>query len=104
MFGWEHNPRSSLSPTDLKTLNLGLWVSDESPREADLNFVLDSGVDPQLHPTLNPEPYLSSILFGFTMVPIIEQDYVFLWGIVFYIRNNILLGLTTKQNATHLEV
>ena len=40
---------------------------------------------------------MSSILFGDTMVPNIEQDYILLLGIVFYIRNDILLGLTTKK-------
>ena len=31
------------------------------------------------------------------MVPIIELDYILLLGIVFYVRNIILLGLTTKK-------
>ena len=31
------------------------------------------------------------------MVPIIESDYIILLGIVFYTRNIILLGLTTKN-------
>ena len=40
--------------------------------------------------------YLTSMLFGDSMVPIIEQDYILLLGLVFYIRNIILLGSTTK--------
>ena len=32
-----------------------------------------------------------------TMVPSIESDYIFRLGIVFYIRNIILLGSTTKK-------
>ena len=42
---------------------------------------------------------MSSILCGDTMVPNIESSF---WGIVLYIRNIILLGLTTQKNATHL--
>ena len=34
------------------------------------------------------------------MVPNIEQDDILLLGIVFYIRNIILLGLTTKISTT----
>ena len=34
------------------------------------------------------------------MVPNIEEDWILLWGIVFYIMNIILLGSTTKS-ATH---
>ena len=36
------------------------------------------------------------------MVPNIEQDYILLSGIVFYISYIILLGSTTKKNATHM--
>ena len=45
---------------------------------------------------------MNSILFGDTMVPIIEYEYILLLGIVFYRRNIILLGLTTKKTATHV--
>ena len=47
--------------------------------------------------------YLCSILFGDTMVPNIEYDYILLFGIVLYIRNIILLGSTTKKSITHIE-
>ena len=42
---------------------------------------------------------MSSILFGDTMVPIIEKDSILLLVLVFYIRNVILLGLTTKKES-----
>ena len=36
------------------------------------------------------------------MVSFIEQDYILLfWGIVFYIRNVVLLGSTTKKRYSH---
>ena len=38
------------------------------------------------------------------MVPSIDSDYILLLGIVFYIRNSILLGLTTKNKATPIRV
>ena len=41
---------------------------------------------------------MSSSLFGDNMVRNIEQDYILLLGRVFYIRDIILLGLTTKKN------
>ena len=41
---------------------------------------------------------MSSILFGDTMVPIIEQDYILLLGYSFYIRDIILLGSTTNKD------
>ena len=41
--------------------------------------------------------HMSSILFGDTMAPNIEEDYILLLGIVFYKRNIILLGSTTKK-------
>ena len=44
---------------------------------------------------------MNSILFGDTMVPIIEQDYNLFLGIVFYIRNIILLGSTTKKHYSY---
>ena len=44
---------------------------------------------------------MSSILFGDTRVPNIEYDYILLWGIVFCIRNIILLGSTTKKHYSH---
>ena len=46
---------------------------------------------------MRPQYHMSSILFGDTMVPNIEEDYVSFWGIVFYIRNIILLGSQKKQ-------
>ena len=36
------------------------------------------------------------------MVPAREQDYLLLLVIGFYMRNLILLGLITKEYATHL--
>ena len=48
--------------------------------------------------------HLSSILFGCIMVPNIESDYILLLGYSIYIRNIILLGLTTKKNTAHLGV
>ena len=38
------------------------------------------------------------------MVPIIEKDYILLLGIVFYIRNIILLGSTTTKNIPQLMI
>ena len=37
------------------------------------------------------------------MVPNIEKDYILHLGIVFHVTNIILLGSTTKENATHLK-
>ena len=37
------------------------------------------------------------ISFGDIRVPNVEQDYILLLGIVFYIKNEILLGSTTKK-------
>ena len=37
------------------------------------------------------------------MVPIIEQDCILLLGIVFYVRNVILQGSTTKKIFTIVE-
>ena len=45
---------------------------------------------------------LSSILFGDTMVPNIDLDYILLLGYSFYIRDIILPGSTTKKNTTQL--
>ena len=45
---------------------------------------------------------MGSILFGDTMVP--SKIISSFWGIVFYIRNIILLGLTTKKNTAHMEL
>ena len=42
---------------------------------------------------------MSSILFGDTMVHNVESDSILLLGIVFYIRNIILLGSTTKKTS-----
>ena len=41
---------------------------------------------------------MGSIVFGDTLVPIIEYDSILLLGIVFYIGNIILLGFTTKKH------
>ena len=38
------------------------------------------------------------------MVPLIVKIMSSFWGIVFYIRNNISLGLTTKKNTTHMRL
>ena len=43
---------------------------------------------------------MSSILFGDTRVPNIELYSILLLGIIFYIRNIILLGSTTKKITT----
>ena len=37
------------------------------------------------------------LLFGDSVVPIFEQDYILLLGIVFNMRSIILLGLATKK-------
>ena len=49
-------------------------------------------------PGQHAKTQLSSILCGDIMVPNIEKDYILLLGIVFYIRNIILLGSTTKKH------
>ena len=36
------------------------------------------------------------------MVPYIEQDSILLLGIMFYIRNMLVLGLTTKKPYPHV--
>ena len=46
--------------------------------------------------------YLSSILFGDTMVPNIDQDYILLLGMVSYTGNIILLGSTTKEDYSNV--
>ena len=38
------------------------------------------------------------------MVPIIEKEYILLLGIVFYIRNMILLGSTAKKTLLSCQV
>ena len=50
--------------------------------------------------------HMSSILLGDTMVPIIELSKILpsLWGIFCYVRKIILLGSTTKTNATHMHL
>ena len=52
-------------------------------------------------PALGAMVHMSSVLFGDIMVPNIEYDSILLFVIVFYVRNIILLGLTTKKHYSH---
>ena len=47
---------------------------------------------------------MSSILFGDTMVPIIEQDYILLLGYSILYREYYLTGFNHQKNATHMDL
>ena len=49
---------------------------------------------------------MSSTVFylGILWYPLYSKIISSFWGIVFYIRNIILLGLTTKKNITHMKL
>ena len=57
---------------------------------------------------MEPDPYgtqprkLSSILFGDTMVPIIELDYILLLGYSIVYKEYNLIGFNHQKNATQL--